>query len=135
MLEQRQMAERCRVAGNEAYKAGQWTVAYGHYELGLVSQRTNVKLQSNAAMASLKMGCHVQAIEHCDRVIRLLDYLLDKPDDPLVTKALQRRATACSALRMYKEAVVVRTPGNECWTNLPPVGLVGIRTICAIGSH
>lgn len=120
------MAERCRVAGNAAFKAGQWTTAYGHYELGLESQRTNVRLQSNAAMASLKMGCNVQAIEHCDRVIRLLDYLLDKPDDPLVTKALQRRATACSALRMYKEAVAVRSRSSQ-----PPLPASGASCQCA----
>ena len=59
-------------------------------------------------MAALKMGCHAQAIEHCDKVLRLLEFLLEKPEDPLVVKALQRRATARTALGHHKEAVAVR---------------------------
>ena len=108
IVQGRQRAERCRTAGNAAFKAQQWAEAYRHYEEGLDGQRANAKLQSNAAMAALKMGCCAQAIEHCDKVMRLHEFMLDKPDDPLVVKALQRRATARAALGHYKEAVAVR---------------------------
>lgn len=108
MVQARQLAERCRVAGNAAFKQKQWAEAYRCYEEGLDAERANAKLQGNAAMAALKMGCYAQAIVHCDKVIRLHEFLLDKPDDPLVVKALQRRATARTALGHFKEAVHVR---------------------------
>jgi tetratricopeptide (TPR) repeat protein len=108
IVEGRQRAERCRTAGNDAFKQKQWSEAYRCYEEGLEAERANAKLQGNAAMAALKMGCFAQAIEHCDKVIRLHEFLLDKPEDPLVVKTLQRRATARAALGHYKEAVDVR---------------------------
>ena len=37
-------------------------------QLGLESDKRNMHLHANAAMASLKLGCFVQAIEHCDKV-------------------------------------------------------------------
>ena len=107
MLEQRQLAERARVAGNEAFKAQQWTSAYGHYVSGIEAQRTNATLHANAAMASLKMGCFVQAVEHCDKVIRILQFLLEKTEDPLLVKAFVRRATARCALRQFSNAIQV----------------------------
>lgn len=55
-----QVAERCRVRGNDAFKAGRFAEAYQQYSLGLESQKTNMTLHANAAMASLKMGCFVQ---------------------------------------------------------------------------
>ena len=111
MVEGRQRAERCRTAGNEAFKQKQWAEAYRFYEEGLEAERSNAKLQGNAAMAALKMGCFAQAIEHCDKVIRLYEFMLNKPDDPLVVKALQRRAAARSALGHHSEAVSVCCPG------------------------
>ena len=30
---------------------------------------------------TLKMGCFAQAIEHCDKVIRLYEFMLNKPED------------------------------------------------------
>lgn len=107
LVEGRQRAERCRVAGNAAYKQQQWAEAYRSYEEGLEAERSNAKLQSNAAMAALKMNCFAQAIEHCDKVIRLFEFLLETPDDPMVVKALQRRATARTALGHYRQAVKV----------------------------
>jgi tetratricopeptide (TPR) repeat protein len=115
IVEGRQRAERCRVAGNAAFKAAQWAEAYRCYEEGLDAERSNAKLQGNAAMAALKMGCFAQAIAHCDKVIRLYEFLLKKPDDPLVVKALQRRATARTALGHHKEAVHVR---DHCWPSI-----------------
>ena len=61
MTEQRQLAERQRVAGNEAFKGGQWAEALRCYEIGIDSQRHNAALHANAAMAALKLGCYVQA--------------------------------------------------------------------------
>lgn len=68
MVEQRQLAERYRVAGNEAYKARNYTEALRCYQLGVESQKTNMALHANAAMAAIKINCYVQAIEHCDKV-------------------------------------------------------------------
>ena len=108
MVSDRQRAERCRVQGNTAFAQQQWAEAYRCYEEGIDAERSNAKLQANAAMAAIKMGCYAQAIEHCDKLIRLQEFLLEKPDDPIVVKALQRRAAARSALGHHKQAVAVR---------------------------
>lgn len=107
LVEGRQRAERCRVAGNAAFQQKQWADAYRWYVEGLEAERSNGKLQSNAAMAALKMGCFAQSIEHCDKVVRLYEFLLEKPEDPLVVKALRRRAAARSALGHHQQAVKV----------------------------
>jgi len=70
MVEQRQLAERQRVAGNAAMAAGQWSEALRCYELGLESQRHSMVLHANAALAAIKIKCYVQAMEHCDKVSR-----------------------------------------------------------------
>eukprot|EP00191_Tetraselmis_sp_GSL018_P015799 CAMPEP_0177589110 /NCGR_PEP_ID=MMETSP0419_2-20121207/6609_1 /TAXON_ID=582737 /ORGANISM="Tetraselmis sp., Strain GSL018" /LENGTH=437 /DNA_ID=CAMNT_0019079403 /DNA_START=128 /DNA_END=1438 /DNA_ORIENTATION=+ len=104
-VEARQVAERCRVKGNELYKAGQWAAAYDWYTQGLEHEKSNVALNANAAMASIKMACYVQAIEHADKVQRICDFLLEKPKHPLKVKALQRKAAARTALGHHKDAV------------------------------
>lgn len=116
MVEGRQRAERCRVAGNDAFRQKQWAEAYRCYEEGLDAERANAKLQGNAALAALKMGCYAQAIEHCDKVLRLHEFMLDKPEDPLVVKTLQRRSTARTALGHFKEALDVRHLSAEMST-------------------
>lgn len=68
MVEQRQIAERMRVAGNEAFKAGQYSEALRCYQMGVDAQKTNMALHANAAQAALKLQCYVQAIEHCGKV-------------------------------------------------------------------
>lgn len=68
MVERRQLAERHRVKGNEAFKAGSYSEALRQYELGLDFQRHSMALHANAAMAALKLRCYVQAMEHCDKV-------------------------------------------------------------------
>lgn len=107
MVKERQRAERCRVAGIQAFKGKQWAEAYRCFDEGAQTERSNVNLHSNAAMASLKMGCYVQAIEHCDKVIRLYDFMLNKPEHPLVVKAWQRKAVAWTGLKHYTDAVKV----------------------------
>eukprot|EP00195_Chlamydomonas_chlamydogama_P005216 CAMPEP_0202907312 /NCGR_PEP_ID=MMETSP1392-20130828/42092_1 /ASSEMBLY_ACC=CAM_ASM_000868 /TAXON_ID=225041 /ORGANISM="Chlamydomonas chlamydogama, Strain SAG 11-48b" /LENGTH=117 /DNA_ID=CAMNT_0049596147 /DNA_START=22 /DNA_END=375 /DNA_ORIENTATION=+ len=62
-------------------------------------------LHANAAMAALKLGCYVQALEHSDKVINIADFLHNNLRDPLVTKAYQRRATAYRSLQQYDKAV------------------------------
>lgn len=69
MVSQRQLAERQRVAGNALYSQGQFTAAFQCYETGLDAERHNMALHSNAAQVLIKMGCYVQAIEHCDKVL------------------------------------------------------------------
>lgn len=68
MVSQRQLAERQRVEGNALYAQGQFTAAFQCYETGLDAERHNMALHGNAAQVLLKMGCYVQAIEHCDKV-------------------------------------------------------------------
>jgi hypothetical protein len=68
MVEQRQLAERARVAGNTAFAAGQFSEALRCYQSGLECEKTNMALHANAAQAALRLACHVQAVEHCDKV-------------------------------------------------------------------
>ncbi|KAK9827632.1 hypothetical protein WJX81_001342 [Elliptochloris bilobata] len=94
MVEQRQVAERQRVAGNAALKAGRPSEAYQAYAIGLDAERHNAALHANAALASLRMRAYVQAIEHCDKVLHIQDCLHGAPYAPICTKALHRRALA-----------------------------------------
>lgn len=120
MVEQRQLAERWRVKGNDAFKAGQYSEALRCYDIGLDAQRHNSALHANAAMAALKLNCYVQAIEHCDKVMHLQTVLFEKPLDSLCVKALQRRGTAYKALKQpaksvadFKKAVEIEPENAE----------------------
>ena len=75
MVSQRQLAERQRVEGNALYAQGQHTAAFQCYETGLEAERHNMALHNNAAQVLVKMGCYVQAIEHCDKVSVMLAML------------------------------------------------------------
>ena len=68
-IEQRQIGERCRVAGNGLFQAGHWAEAYQEYDRGVSADKHNMALHANAALCSLKMACNVQAIEHADKVV------------------------------------------------------------------
>lgn len=64
----------------------------GRYTEGLEYEKPNIALNANAAMASIKMGCFVQAIEHADKAVRICDFLLEKPKHPIkVRMASERR--------------------------------------------
>ncbi|KAG2450163.1 hypothetical protein HYH02_000265 [Chlamydomonas schloesseri] len=105
LVERRQLAERARVAGNAAYGARQYGEALRCYQQGLESERTNMALHANAAMAALKINCFVQAIEHADKVLSIADFFNNNKHDPLCVKALQRRAEAYRALQQTGRAV------------------------------
>uniref|UniRef100_A0A7S0QXX8 Protein unc-45 homolog B n=1 Tax=Pyramimonas obovata TaxID=1411642 RepID=A0A7S0QXX8_9CHLO len=105
MKEKLKTATRMKDAGNKAFKAGQYAEAYRLYEAGLDADKRVVELQANAAMASLKIGCPVQAIEHCDQVFRVAEFFLERPDHPLIPKTYQRRACAHQMLKHYKLAL------------------------------
>ena len=79
MMSQRQVAERQRVEGNALYAQGQFSAAFQCYETGLEAERHNMALHSNAAQVLIKMGCYVQAIEHCDKVCLGHDYQQNLP--------------------------------------------------------
>jgi tetratricopeptide (TPR) repeat protein len=68
MVEQRQIAERQRQAGNTAFKQQQYSEALRCYQAGIEVQRHSMALHANAAAAALKLNCYVQALEHCDKV-------------------------------------------------------------------
>lgn len=105
MVQQRQLAERQRVAGNAAFKAGQYSEALRCYQLGLESQRHSMTLHANAAMAALKLSCYVQALEHCDKVLHIAEVMHNSFKDPLCVKAYQRRAAAFKGLQQLDRAV------------------------------
>lgn len=90
MKDQRRIAERLRVEGNEAFKRGQYSVAYQLYASGVEHHKSSAALHANAAMASIKLGCFVQAIDHCDRVLSIQEFLTENMKDPIVSKALHR---------------------------------------------
>ncbi|KAG1662073.1 hypothetical protein FOA52_005320 [Chlamydomonas sp. UWO 241] len=105
MVEARQVAERMRVKGNDAFKAKQWSESLSCYQEGIASERTNMTLHANAAQAAIKINCYVQAIEHCDKALSIADFLHNDLRSPLCTKVYQRRATAYRALQQYARAV------------------------------
>jgi len=105
MKEKLRTAAKMKDAGNKAFKAGQFAESYRLYDAGLDADKRVVELQANAAMASLKIGCPVQAIEHCDQVFRIAEFYMDRPDHPLIPKTYQRRATAHRMLKHYKLAL------------------------------
>eukprot|EP00967_Tisochrysis_lutea_P040716 scaffold48966_cov18-Tisochrysis_lutea.AAC.1 len=98
MVEQRQVAERYRVAGNIAFRSGQHSEALRCYQLGVDAERTNISLHANAAQAALKIGCFVQAIEHCDKAMRIAEFLHNNTRLPVCVKVYVRRAAAYRAL-------------------------------------
>ena len=107
MLRSRRAADRCRAAGNAAFGGGQWAQALGHYEQGCGHEKSNFKLHANAAAAALKLGCSVRAVEHCDKVLSIIDFLHEnKPSlDGHRVKALFRRARARLALGHAPQAL------------------------------
>ncbi|KAL6765116.1 hypothetical protein V8C86DRAFT_3128274 [Haematococcus lacustris] len=119
MVEQRQLAERARVAGNAAFAACQYSEALRCYQQGVETQRTSMPLHANAAQAALKLKCYVQAIEHCDKVLHIADFLHNNPRHPLCVKAHVRRAAAYQALEQHERAVqdlqeaAAIEPGNK----------------------
>ena len=107
LVRKRQVAERNRVGGNDAFKAQQFAEALQYYEAGLAAEKHNVPLHLNAAMASLRMGCPVGAIEHCDKALHIVEFLHENRRDYTASrmKALHRRATARFVLKHFKEAL------------------------------
>ncbi|MEW5303261.1 MAG: hypothetical protein WDW36_005969 [Sanguina aurantia] len=105
MIEQRQLAERQRMAGNTAFNTKQYSEALRCYETGIESQKSSMTLHANAALAALKMHCNVSAIEHCDKVLHIADVLHDTPNAPLCGKAYQRRACAYRSLQQPRKAL------------------------------
>ena len=107
LLRCRQYAERQRELGNKMFKEKQYAKALQIYEDGISAEKANMALNANAAAACLKLGCNIQAIEHCDKVFSIADFCHEnKPSTiPMRVKAYQRRATARLALNHFKEAI------------------------------
>ena len=107
MLRSRRAAERCREGGNAAFRTGQWAEALRLYEEGCSHEKSNFKLHANAAAAALKLGCSVGAVEHCDKVLSIIDFLHEnKPSlDGHRVKALFRRGKARLALGHARQAL------------------------------
>ena len=107
LLRSRQYAERQRQLGNDYFKKRMFSKALQVYEEGISAEKANMALNANAAAACIKLGCNIQAIEHCDRVMSIADFCHEnKPSTiPLRLKAHQRRAAARMALGHNIEAV------------------------------
>lgn len=107
LLKSRQYAERQRELGNKMFKAKQYAKALQIYEEGIASEKSNMALNANAAAAALKLGCNIQAIEHCDKVFSIADFCFEnKPStEAMRLKAYQRRAAARLALKHFHEAI------------------------------
>ena len=101
----RQTAFRKRNEGNAALKAGQVSDALSIYESGLECDKRSIELHGNASLASLKLGCFAQCIEHCDKACELADFLLEQPKHATKIKCLLRRSAARDALGHLNEAV------------------------------
>ena len=107
LLRSRRAAERCREGGNAAFRTGQWGEALRLYEEGCGHEKSNFKLHANAAAAALKLGCSVGAVEHCDKVLSIIDFLHDNKAslDGHRVKALFRRGKARLALGHARQAL------------------------------
>ncbi|CDO75142.1 hypothetical protein BN946_scf184639.g4 [Trametes cinnabarina] len=81
--------------GNEAFKAGDFPRAIGHYTAAFIADPSNPTYPLNRAAAYLKLGKNEDAERDCDAVLRL---------DPKSVKGLFRRGQARVALQKLREA-------------------------------
>ncbi|KAH9891962.1 hypothetical protein C8Q73DRAFT_97250 [Cubamyces lactineus] len=81
--------------GNEAFKAGDYPKAIGHYTAAFIADPSNPTYPLNRAAAYLKLGKNEDAERDCDTVLRL---------DSKSVKGLFRRGQARVALQKLKEA-------------------------------
>ncbi|KAL7279714.1 hypothetical protein ACG7TL_006121 [Trametes sanguinea] len=81
--------------GNEAFKAGDFPKAIGHYTAAFIADPSNPTYPLNRAAAYLKLGKNEDAERDCDAVLRL---------DPKNVKGLFRRGQARVAMQKLHEA-------------------------------
>ncbi|KAI0655501.1 hypothetical protein C8Q70DRAFT_1020499 [Cubamyces menziesii] len=81
--------------GNEAFKAGDYPKAIGHYTAAFIADPSNPTYPLNRAAAYLKLGKNEDAERDCETVLRL---------DSKSIKGLFRRGQARVALQKLKEA-------------------------------
>ena len=90
------LAEACRVAGNEAFKAGHFQEAVRHYSEALTNAPASVVLYSNRSGALSAAGFYKNALADADRCISL---------EPSWAKGHARKAAALHGLQKYKAAI------------------------------
>ncbi|KAJ2991674.1 hypothetical protein NUW54_g8131 [Trametes sanguinea] len=81
--------------GNEAFKAGDFPKAIGHYTAAFIADPSNPTYSLNRAAAYLKLGKNEDAERDCDAVLRL---------DSKNVKGLFRRGQARVAMQKLHEA-------------------------------
>ncbi|KAI0629882.1 hypothetical protein C8Q77DRAFT_1220063 [Trametes polyzona] len=81
--------------GNEAFKAGDYPTAIGHYTAAFIADPSNVTYPLNRAAAYLKLGKNEDAERDCDTVLKL---------DAKNVKGYFRRGQARSALQKLQDA-------------------------------
>ncbi|OSD02441.1 TPR-like protein, partial [Trametes coccinea BRFM310] len=103
--------------GNEAFKAGDFPKAIGHYTAAFIADPSNPTYPLNRAAAYLKLGKNEDAERDCDAVLRL---------DSKNVKGLFRRGQARVAMQKLHEAEAGTTsaPKRE-----PPQTLVAFMNI------
>ncbi|KAF4571362.1 anaphase promoting complex subunit cdc16 [Pleurotus pulmonarius] len=105
-----QKALQAKEKGNEAFKAGDYYAAIGHYTTAILNNRKDATFQLNRAAAYLKLGKNQDAERDCTTVLELSKNNL---------KALFRRGQARVGLEKYDaakedfEAIVKADPGND----------------------
>jgi len=104
-------AERLRLAGNEAFKAGDYSTASKHYHGALALDGENVAILSNLAAAELKCGDFASAATHAEAANELSGGFSAKAlfRQGQALEGLGRPAEACEA---YKRALDVE-PGDR----------------------
>ncbi|KAI9064668.1 TPR-like protein [Trametes sanguinea] len=96
--------------GNEAFKAGDFPKAIGHYTAAYIADPSNPTYPLNRAAAYLKLGKNEDAERDCDAVLRL---------DSRNVKGLFRRGQARVAMQRLHEAEAAAPSSQNGSANAP----------------
>lgn len=106
MKKDTQLAEECKVKGNEALKRGLYKTANKHYTDAIEHKRGHMPLYTNRALARLKLELWQDAVDDCTRVLEYCEVFDDgfEKQKDLCYKALTRRAQALRGMKEFELA-------------------------------